>query len=77
MVHFTSNPPGCPATKYGYVLVIGSARPSGLPSRPSKKACGVDNMMYLSGTELTVKNHGDFTVGLVSLPLSITLRAYP
>jgi hypothetical protein len=38
--------------------------------------CGVDNVMYLTGTDLTVKK-GDFTVGLASLPFSITLQALP
>lgn len=53
-----------------WVITSGGATTTGLD-------CGVDNMMYLSGTDLTVRNHGDFTVGLVSLPFSITLRAYP
>ncbi len=53
-----------------WVITSGGTATTGLD-------CGVDNMMYLSGTDLTVKNHGDFTVGLVSLPFSITLRVYP
>lgn len=39
--------------------------------------CGVDNTMYLTGTDLTVRKNGDFTIGPVSLPFSITLHAYP
>jgi hypothetical protein len=38
--------------------------------------CGVDNMTFVKGTDLTVKK-GGFAVGLVSLPFSITLRALP
>lgn len=53
-----------------WVITSGGAATTGLD-------CGVDNVMYLSGTDITVRNHGDFTVGPVSLPFSITLRAYP
>ena len=38
--------------------------------------CGVDNISYTTGSDLTVKK-GDFTVGLASLPFSITLRSLP
>ena len=37
--------------------------------------CGVDNMAYVTGTDLTVRRGGDFTVGLVTLPFSIALRS--
>ena len=39
--------------------------------------CGADNMSYMTGVDLTVRKGGDFTVGLVSLPFSITLRSLP
>ena len=39
--------------------------------------CGVDNTTYVTWTDLTVKKNGDFTVGPLSLPFSITLRALP
>jgi hypothetical protein len=39
--------------------------------------CGTDNISHTSGTDLTVKRGGDFTVGLVSLPFSIALRSLP
>ena len=35
--------------------------------------CGVDDMVFVKGTDLTVKK-GAFTVGLVGLPFSIALR---
>jgi hypothetical protein len=39
--------------------------------------CGADNISYMTGTDLTVRKGGDFVVGLVSLPFSITLRSLP
>jgi hypothetical protein len=38
--------------------------------------CGEDNISFMDGSDLTVRK-GDFTVGLVSLPFSITLRSLP
>jgi hypothetical protein len=38
--------------------------------------CGVDDIAFLKGTDLTVKR-GAFTIGLVNLPFSITLRSLP
>lgn len=38
--------------------------------------CGVDNISYMTGSNLTVRK-GDFTVGPMPLPFSITLDAIP
>ena len=39
--------------------------------------CGVDDTSYVTGNDLTVKRGGEFTVGPVQLPFSITLRSLP
>jgi hypothetical protein len=39
--------------------------------------CGVDNISHMTGSDLTVKHGGDFTVGPMPLAFSITLEAKP
>lgn len=39
--------------------------------------CGVDDVAHVTGTNLAVKRNGGFTVGEVSQPFSIQLRALP
>jgi hypothetical protein len=63
-------------SRVSYALVT-RTDPSTWTIASAGAACGVDNMTYVTGTDLTVKKNGDFTVGPVSLPFSITLRVYP
>ena len=39
--------------------------------------CGVDNISHMTGSDLTVKHGGDFTIGPMPLAFSITLEAKP
>ncbi len=39
--------------------------------------CGVDNISHMTGSDLTVRKGGDFTVGPMPLAFSITLEAIP
>lgn len=73
------NPAAFPSSTYALIsrtsATAWTIQSSGMAS--TGLDCGVDNTAWVTGTDLTAKHGGDFTVGAVTENLSIALRALP